>query len=333
MKLVTFSHNKSTPGMKRLGAILDSAKDSTIVDLNFASRALLASQNSAARAEEIANALVPGDMLGFLRGGAAAMDAARRALDFAAQRGAGAGAVAISWPLAQMRLHAPLPRPNSIRDTISFEGHMRNFERRTGRPTPDIWNRRPIYYKGNPDSVIGPDEDIIWPSFTEKLDYELEFAAVLGCRGKNLSKNEAGDYIAGYTIFNDMSARDIIPAEVSANLGPAKGKDFDTGNVIGPWLVTPDEVDASNLRMEARINGEVWSTGNSRDMRWSFAEIVAFMSTDETLHPGDLIGSGTVANGCGDELDRWLRPGDVVELEVQGLGILRNRVIRPETPR
>jgi 2-keto-4-pentenoate hydratase/2-oxohepta-3-ene-1,7-dioic acid hydratase in catechol pathway len=329
MKLVTFTPNKLQPGIPRLGAV----HDSTVVDLNLASRALLATRESAARAEEIANALIPANLLGFLHGGATAMDAARRALDFAGQRNSGASDAAISFPLAQTRLHAPLPRPNSIRDTISFEGHMRNFERRTGRPTPEIWNRRPIYYKGNPDSVIGPEEDIVWPSFTEKLDYELEFAAVLGRRGKNLSKSEAGDYIAGYTIFNDMSARDIIPAEVSANLGPAKGKDFDTGNVIGPWLVTPDEVDARNLKMEARINGEVWSTGNSADMRWSFAEIVAFMSTDETLHPGDLIGSGTVANGCGDELDRWLRPGDVVELEVQGLGILRNRVVRPEIVR
>lgn len=324
MKLVTYSLAAS-PGQTRLGAILDGR----VVDLNLAARARWIGEGAVTSAD----ARLPPHMSGFLKGGELAMDEARRALDYAAKCSEGSDGVPIHHELAGCRLHAPLPRPNSIRDTISFEGHMRNFERRTGKPTPDIWKRRPIYYKGNPDSVIGIDEDVVWPRFTEKLDYELEFGVILGRRGKNLSTDEAGDYIAGYTIFNDVSARDVIPAEVSASLGPSKGKDFDTGNVIGPWLVTPDEIDVRDLHMEARINGEVWSTGRSSDMRWTFPEIIAFISTDETVHPGDLIGSGTVENGCGDELDRWIKPGDIVELEVQGLGVLRNRIVRPETNR
>ncbi len=327
MKLVTFTLPTSPDQKPRLGAILDTR----IVDLNRAARARLSKVGATGRATEIPDALVPCDMRSFLCGGTPSMDEALRALDYAAGSAEGIDGMPIHFALADARLHAPLPRPNSIRDTISFEGHMRNFERRTGKPTPEIWNRRPIYYKGNPDSVIGPGDDIIWPGFTEKLDYELEFGAILGRRGKNLSIDEAGRCIAGYTIFNDVSARDIIPDEVSASLGPSKGKDFDTGNVLGPWLVTPDEIDVRDLCMEARINGETWSIGHSSDMRWSFPEIVAFISTDESVHPGDFIGSGTVENGCGDELERWLKPGDIVELEVQGLGVLRNRIVRPET--
>ncbi|MFM9971653.1 MAG: fumarylacetoacetate hydrolase family protein [Burkholderiales bacterium] len=323
MKLVTYS-TLVDHGKPRLGVLMGSV----IVDLNLAARARLQATGMTGSAAEIADALLPADMLLFLKGGAMAMDEARRAMDFAARTDHGANGVALTYSLNASCLHAPLPRPNSIRDSISFEGHMRNFERRTGKPTPDIWNRRPIYYKGNPDTVVGPEADILWPSYTEKLDYELEFGAVVGRRGKNLSVAEAGDYIAGFTIFNDFSARDVIPGEVSASLGPAKGKDFDTGNAMGPWLVTADEIDAGNLLMQARINGEIWSTGRSSDMRWTFAEMLAFISMDETLHPGDFIGSGTVENGCGDEMDRWLQPGDVVELEVQGLGVLRNRVVR-----
>lgn len=227
-----------------------------------------------------------------------------------------------------MRLLAPVPRPNSIRDTLSFEGHMINFERRTGKKTPDRWYETPIYYKGNRMSVIGPDVDVPWPDYTEKLDFELEFGIFIGKQGVNISEEDAPAHIAGYTIFNDISARDVIPGEVQMFLGPGKGKDMDRGNIIGPCLVTPDELDAGNLDMIARINGEEWSRSNSSDMYHSFASIIAYISRFETLYPGDFIGSGTVANGCGDEMERWIKPGDVVELEVEGIGILRNTITR-----
>ena len=227
-----------------------------------------------------------------------------------------------------MNLLAPVPKPNSIRDTLSFEGHMKNFEKRTKKPIPELWYQIPVYYKGNTSTVIGPEEPILWPNYTQKLDYELEFGIYIGKEGKNITAEDAPEHIAGYTIFNDISARDVIQKEVSMFLGPAKGKDMDTGNVMGPCMVTPDELDISDLKMFARINGETWSEGTTSDMYWSFPKIIEHVSRSETLYPGDFIASGTVANGCGDELDRWIQPGDVIELEVEGIGILRNSVTK-----
>lgn len=207
-------------------------------------------------------------------------------------------------------------------------GCERTFGRGFLRP-PKVWYEQPVYYKGNPDGVVGHGADVIWPSYTERLDFELELGVFIGKRGKNIPEGRAGEYIAGYAIFNDYSARDVQLAEMAGRLGPAKGKDLDTGNAIGPWLVTPDEVpDPYDLPMTARVNGEVWCGSSSRHMHYSLAEIIAYISRDETLHPGDFIASGTCPGGCGLELDRWLAPGDVVELEVEKLGLLRNRVVR-----
>ncbi len=255
------------------------------------------------------------------------------------------------WNLADVTLLSPLPRPRSIRDCLVFEEHLRNatatmvcwrsraagaidraMRRWLRRPLvgiPKVWYERPIYYKGNPQSVVGHEANVCWPNYTERLDYELEFGVFIGKRGKNIPVEEAAQYISGYSIFNDFSARDVQAQEMQGRLGPAKGKDFDTGNAIGPWLVTADEIsDPQSLNMTARVNGETWSRGNSRQMHFSFAEIISYISREETLYPGEFIGSGTVGTGCGLELDRWIQPGDVVELEVEGLGVLRNRVVR-----
>jgi len=194
------------------------------------------------------------------------------------------------------------------------------------REIPEEWYEIPVYYKGNPDSVIGPDEDIRWPSYTEKLDYELELCAIIGKRGREISEEGAPGYIAGYTIFNDWSARDIQFREMRVGLGPALGKDF--ANSLGPCLVTPDEIDVYTAPMVARVNGEVWSSGTQGAMRFDFLQIIAHLSREQTLMPGDVLGSGTVGRGSGLELDRWIQPGDVVELEVEGIGTLRNRVVR-----
>jgi 2-keto-4-pentenoate hydratase/2-oxohepta-3-ene-1,7-dioic acid hydratase in catechol pathway len=192
---------------------------------------------------------------------------------------------------------------------------------------PQEWYEMPVYYKGNHKAIIGPDEDVHWPPFTEKFDYELEIAVVIGKVGRNIPESNARDHIAGFTVMNDFSARDIQRKEMKVRLGPAKGKDFATA--IGPVLVTPDEIgEAYNLRMTARINGELWSEGNSGTIHHSFEKMIAFASMEETLYPGDLIGSGTVGTGCGLELDRWLKPGDVMELEIEKIGVLRNRVIK-----
>ena len=193
-----------------------------------------------------------------------------------------------------------------------------------------IWYQEPIYYKCNRFSVVGPGADVIKPSYCDVLDYELEFAAILGKGGKNIGKADARSHIFGYCIFNDVSARDQQVREMRGNLGPTKGKDFDTGNVLGPWLVTADEIpDPYDLTMIARVNGEEWSRGHSGEIHHRFEDVIAHVSRDETVHAGELFGSGTVGGGCGLELGRFLKDGDVIELEVQGLGTLRNRIVFP----
>jgi 2-keto-4-pentenoate hydratase/2-oxohepta-3-ene-1,7-dioic acid hydratase in catechol pathway len=288
------------------------------------------------------------DMLAFLDGGPAAHETAAQVVESATAQ----LPISVLTPLSAARLLAPLPRPRSIRDCMVFEQHLiqcmrsvakskfpplapldRGLAKLLGRGflrPPRVWYERPIYYKGNPASVVGHDADVHWPRFSRRLDYELEFGVVIGRKCRNVTAADARACIAGYTIFNDFSARDLQLHEMQGRLGPAKSKDFDTGNALGPFLVTPDEVpDPYALNMRARINGELWSSGSSSRMHFTFEQIIAAISEDETLYPGDFIGSGTVPGGCGMELDRWLEPGDVVELEVDALGILRNRIVGP----
>jgi 2-keto-4-pentenoate hydratase/2-oxohepta-3-ene-1,7-dioic acid hydratase in catechol pathway len=227
--------------------------------------------------------------------------------------------------VGQARLLAPL-RPRSMRDFLSFEGHLYNALSRLGRPIPSEWFEVPAYYKGMPDTVIGPEEEIPWPTYTGKLDYELELAAIIGRRGKNISKEDALSYVFGYTIWNDMSARDVQTRELPISMGPAKAKDWDGSNVLGPCIVTTDELDAGNLRMTVRINGEVRGEDNSGYMHHTFADMIAYAAQAQTLCPGEVFGSGTAAGGSGIELDRWLQEGDLIEMEIEGIGVLRNRV-------
>ncbi len=227
--------------------------------------------------------------------------------------------------------------PVQYRDCLVFEEHLKNSfaqaERLSGRrfEIPQVWYDQPIYYKGNRMSFVGHGADVIWPAYSEHLDIELELAAVIGRRGKDIRPEEAADYIFGYTILNDFSARDAQMIEMPGQLGPAKGKDFDTGNALGPFILTADEVEHPvALKMEARVNGEVWGGGTSADMHHDFGAILAHVSASETIWPGEVIGSGTVGTGCGLETGRRLAPGDVVELEIEKIGVLRNRIVRPE---
>jgi 2-keto-4-pentenoate hydratase/2-oxohepta-3-ene-1,7-dioic acid hydratase in catechol pathway len=225
-------------------------------------------------------------------------------------------------PVDGARLLAPL-RPRSLRDFLAFEGHMKNALSRLGRPIPGEWYDVPAYYKGMPDTVIGPDAEIPWPAWTDKLDHELELAAVVGRRVRDAS---SADCIFGYTIWNDLSARDVQARELPVGMGPGKAKDWDGSNVLGPCLVTADELDAGNLAMRVRVNGELWGEDTSAHMHHTFADMIAYASRSQTLYPGEVLGSGTAAGGSGLELDRWLAPGDVVELEIEGIGVLRNRI-------
>jgi 2-keto-4-pentenoate hydratase/2-oxohepta-3-ene-1,7-dioic acid hydratase in catechol pathway len=241
--------------------------------------------------------------------------------------------------LSSVRLLAPLPRPVQMRDCLVFEQHLRNSADRMNRlhglklQIPDVWFRQPIYYKCNRMSVIGPEEQIRWPAYSAELDYELELACVIGKQGADISIEDAPAHIFGFTIFNDVSARDAQASEMAGSLGPAKGKDFDTGNILGPWIVTPDEIgDVYDLGMEVRVNGARRGGGSTASMHHSFAAMIAHISQSETLYAGEVIGSGTVGTGCGLETGRFLDDGDVIELEIEKIGILRNQILRAPAP-
>jgi 2-keto-4-pentenoate hydratase/2-oxohepta-3-ene-1,7-dioic acid hydratase in catechol pathway len=227
--------------------------------------------------------------------------------------------------IGQAQLLAPL-RPRSMRDFLAFEGHLLNALTRLGRPIPTEWYDVPAYYKGMPDTVIGPEAEIPWPAYTSKLDHELELAAIIGRRGKDISKEEALSYVFGYTIWNDVSARDVQARELPVGMGPSKAKDWNGSNVLGPCIVTTDEINPGNLRMSVRVNGELWGEDTSAHMHHTFSDMIYYASQAQTLYPGEVFGSGTAAGGSGLEQDRWLQEGDLVELEIEGIGILRNRI-------
>ncbi len=237
--------------------------------------------------------------------------------------------------IAHVTFHAPL-RPTTLRDGYAFEQHVRTANANRGREVPSEWYKFPVFYFTNPNSIYGPNDEIPYPAYTQELDYELEIAAVIGKGGRDIRPEEAARHIFGFTIFNDWSARDVQREEMIVGLGPAKGKDF--ASSLGPYLVTIDELaerataraGVFDMTMIARINGNEMSRGNLKDIYWSFGEIIARASEGVDLQPGDVIGSGTVGTGCLLELTRrqgpWLRPGDTVELEIEGIGILRNQV-------
>src|SRR5215470_144299 len=310
MKLATFIGRNGAPA---IGAV-DTSRGA-VLDLS-----------AAARAGGRPNAPFA-DMLALIDAGPAGLDEARRL--------AGSWPREAETPLAGLRLLAPLPLPRQMRDCLVFEEHLKNGmaqrEKRTGvkGSIPHVWYRQPIYYKCNRFSVAGPEADVVWPRYSQVMDFELEFACVIGRTAKDIPRERALEHIFGFTIFNDFSARDAQFVEMAGRLGPAKGKDFDGGNVLGPWIVTLDEIgDPHALKMEARVNGERWGGGNSGSMHHKFPDILAHISNSETLHAGEVIGSGTVGTGSGNEMGRYLNSGDVVELEIEKIGVLRNRVVR-----
>lgn len=233
-------------------------------------------------------------------------------------------------PLPEATLLAPL-RPRSFRDFLAFEGHLKNAFRNLGREIPAEWYEVPSFYRSVGDTVIGPDTVLPWPSYTRQLDHELELAAIIGRPCRDVSADEALDYVFGFTIWNDMSARDVQRRELPVGMGPAKAKEWDGSNVLGPYIVTTDQVDLATLVLEVRINGERWGGDAVSAMYHTFGDLIAYAAQDQTLLPGDVIGSGTATGGSGLELNRWLRPGDVIEMEAGPIGILRNTVGTPTT--
>lgn len=256
--------------------------------------------------------------------------------------------------LTGLNLLAPVPKPTSCRDGYAFRQHVAAARRNRKVDMIAEFDQYPIFYFTNHNAIMGPGPIPCMPDHFEKLDFELEAAIVIGKRGRNVPADQADEYIAGYMIMNDMSARRLQMEEMMLNLGPAKGKDFST--VIGPWMVTPDELEpytcspkeghvgrSFDLKMKCWVNGVQVSEGSMGDMDWTFAEIVERCSYGADIHPGDVIGSGTVGTGCFLELNgtgllndpnypvQWLKPGDVVDMEIAGLGYLSNTIVKEES--
>ncbi|MFC7441187.1 fumarylacetoacetate hydrolase family protein [Laceyella putida] len=241
----------------------------------------------------------------------------------------------VALSLKEVDLFSPLPLPTSLRDFYAFEAHVLTCRQKRGLKMVPEWYEIPVFYFSNHRAVVGTEMSLKKPAYTEQLDYELEIACVIGKKGKNIARSEALSHIAGFMIMNDWSARDVQRQEMAVGLGPAKGKDFATS--LGPYLVTTDELEDCRegehwaLSMSARVNGKELSRGNVKDLHWTFAQMIERASAECELVPGDVIGSGTVGTGCllelGEEIHPYLQPGDVVELEIERLGILRNRII------
>jgi fumarylacetoacetate (FAA) hydrolase len=249
----------------------------------------------------------------------------------------------LNLPLNKIELRAPIGHPPSFRDFYAFEQHVKTARANRGAEMIPEWYDIAIFYFSNHNAIIGPYASVKRPKASKSLDFELEIAAVIGKGGIDIPARNADEHVAGYMVMNDWSARDLQMKEMKMNLGPAKGKDFAT--TLGPYLVTPDElldrkIDRGNtgslydLQMIGRINGQETSRGNWQDMHFTFAQMIERASADVLLYPGDVIGSGTVGTGCLLELTKgqgpWLQPGDVVELEIERLGVISNKVIGNE---
>jgi 2-keto-4-pentenoate hydratase/2-oxohepta-3-ene-1,7-dioic acid hydratase in catechol pathway len=325
MRLVTFETQTVAAGP---GVLIDG--DSAIVGLQTACGSLPP---------------IP-SMRALIDGGEAALDQAARIVANTSKRSV--------HPIDDCQLLSPLPTPAQIRDCMTFEKHAVNAPRGAARYVasktndPDatykaiessgslalapVWYEIPVYYKANRFGVVGTGTEILWPKYSALRDFELELAVIIGRKGVDISAESAEDHIFGYTIYNDFSARDAQMKEMPGGLGPAKGKDFDGGIVLGPCIVTRDELPLDRdgklaLSMTAKVNDEVWGEGTSADMKHSFTSIISYISQSETLHPGEVIGSGTVGDGCGLEHGRFLSDGDVVELEIERIGRISNTVV------
>lgn len=305
MKFITFINRD---GFNRLGFLLNST---SVVDMNEASKGKL-----------------PSNMLELVERNDQYLPLIGELSNLSAQdKGV--------YSLADVKLTAPLPNPRSFRDFYAFEQHVKTARENRGLEMIPEWYEIPVFYFSNHLVMKGPDEPIKRPQKCECLDYELEIACIIGKEGQNISREQAEEYIFGYCVLNDWSARDLQRKEMMVGLGPAKGKDFATS--IGPYIVTKDELKefasnkGFNIRMTAKVNGVLLSAGNMKDLFYSFGEMIERASDGVTLYPGEIIGSGTVGTGCllelGQNIHRWLEPGDLVELEIEKLGVLRNTII------
>ncbi len=326
MRLVSFELSTVTGPVTRIGAVLP---DGRYADLQSAYRAVLG-DNGASRegAARLAAATIPSDMVAFIQNGVTALDAAQSALDWVMVKSeVGPDGATLVFAPGAVKLLAPIPRPPLLRDFMAFEAHLKNIYPKLGREIPPQWYELPVYYKGNPSAVGADGDPVPMPVYATNMDFEFEFAAVIGKGGSNIQRADAASHIYGYMIYNDFSAREIQQREMSVGLGPAKGKDFEKGHVFGPWLVTADEIpDIYALRMQASVNGQPWCDTSTSTMHWRFDQMIAHASMNEMLVAGEIFGSGTVGGGSAAEMGKSLARGDEVVLSIERLGTLRNAI-------
>ncbi|WP_247006246.1 fumarylacetoacetate hydrolase family protein [Halorientalis litorea] len=323
MRLATFAVETAVGPVRRVGV----AHDGELLDVT-AGYAHVLDREGDATPGAVAETHAPPEMVPFLQRGTRALEAARAVVETVPDSDAetGPNGATLRYDPETVDLLAPVPRPNSLRDYMAFEEHVQNAM----GEVPDVWYDIPVCYKGNADEVVGPGETVVWPAYSDLMDVELEIGAVVGKRGRDIDAADAEEYIAGFTLFNDFSARDEQGREMNGRLGPAKGKDF--ANAFGPHLVTPEELDLPNASFAIEVtdaDGDttVWSEGTVGEMGHSWGDIVAHASDSEMLYPGDVLGSGTVGTGCGLEIGEFLQDGDTVAISVEGLGTLENHIV------
>lgn len=326
MRLVTFGIATPLGDISRVGAL----HEDQVVDLAAAYGWQLHRRGVHA-AVALAAALIPSDMVEFLERWPVAFDAAKEALSFALGQPSDAispTGARIRFGAGEYRLRIPL-RPRRIKDYLVYEEHKKKSMARKGLAMPELWYRMPTYTNRNICGLADPGEAIAWPAYSKKLDFEFELAVVIGREGRDIKAADALNYVAGITIYNDFSARDVQADEGRIGAGAGKSKDFDQGNVLGPCIVTLDEIDPANVAMVLRVDGEEWAQGHTSGMKFSWGQIIENASRGETIFPGDVFASGTMDRGCGLELERWIEPGSRIELEAMGIGRLQNTILAP----
>jgi 2-keto-4-pentenoate hydratase/2-oxohepta-3-ene-1,7-dioic acid hydratase in catechol pathway len=328
MKVVTYLHRHALGTEKRLGILVD---QNTILDPNFIF-ACDFEREGRFNPRERANIYCPSSLNQLLRLREKPIELLHEAfglmlfLEKCGTESMKDGTKFLINISKNITLAAPLDKIETYRDFFTHEKHVATGFKKRNEPIPPAWFELPVYYKGATAGFIGNEEEILWPSYTDLLDYELELGMVVGLDGYNIKPKDAHKHIFGFTILNDISARDIQKKEMTVRLGPAKAKDF--CSVIGPVIVTADEFETTepDLLMTAKINGKEWSRGQSGDSHFTWAQMLEHASRDEWILAGDFFGSGTVGTGCGLELDQWIQPGDTIELEIEKIGKLINKV-------
>lgn len=323
MKLCTFAIGTPLGEIRRVGAV----REGTIVDATAARIAFLERTLTPEAANRVGEAQIPSDMVALIGSGAPALDWVAEAVNHVTESGRDATAkgTRTTYPLEAVRLLAPVPRPPAIACFITWSAHIGDSRDKgfTMLKFPDRNSDLRAYYKANPDAVEAPGTTIMRPPYASETDVECEMAAVIGKGGKDLSIEGARAAIVGYTIFNDVSYREIQLKEMAFGLGPTKGKDADHSNVLGPWLVTADEVgNPQDLTMTFAVNGKTIGSYHTSQMAWEFADLVSYLSRGQTLLPGQIVTSGAFPGGCGLDAGIRLKSGDVVTMNIDKLGAL-----------